>query len=146
MMPTNSPAALRNARSEITFSPPNRFESCSTSSTVQLRFVSPHFAEECSLQPVRIAQPCRGIGEPKESRRQHVTARRHAEGRAGILYNQKNADARGRDTPNQFEDLLDEARSQAERGLIEAQQSRINNQRTPKGEHLLLPTRHAYGL
>src|SRR5206468_8296177 len=74
-----------------------------------------------------------------------VGAGRDGEGLRDVLLDQQDRDALGVDPGDDLEDLVDDLRRQAERGLVEQQEARHRHQRPPDRDHLLLAARERAG-
>ncbi|KAI3478981.1 hypothetical protein L1887_59004 [Cichorium endivia] len=112
------------------------------------RVVRPHSA---SSPQIRLAHVCigeqRGAGVLQHYAAvfQHVAAVGNLQGAVGVLFHQKHGDALGADGLDDLEDLRNDQRRQAQRGLVQQQQARAAHQRAADGQHLLLAARHGAG-
>src|SRR5262249_24306263 len=68
----------------------------------------------------------------------NVSAMRQGQRRLDVLLDEENGDAATVDLGEDSEDRVDDARCQAQGGLVEDQQTRRRHQRAPDGHHLLL--------
>src|SRR5262245_4813680 len=67
-----------------------------------------------------------------------VRVRRDGESLHHVLLDQQHGHAVGVDAGTDLEDLVDDGRGKAERGLVEQEQARPRHERAPDGHHLLL--------
>src|SRR6185295_6355928 len=83
-------------------------------------------------------QVARGPGQDHVARLEHVAAVGDRQRLEGVLLDQQDRRALLVDLLDRREHLLDEDRREAERGLVEQQQSRLGHERPPDRKHLLL--------
>ena len=95
-------------------------------------------AEVYLLNLLVLAQGLRVVGENDVPRLHHVAAVGRVEGHQRVLLDEEDGRSLVVDLTDDLEDLLDEDRREAHRGLVEHQELRLRHQRAADRAHLLL--------